>query len=288
MQNPELESVLALLERGCGARISVCDLGGLAALCSGLTLAHRIHAAPFCDLAKSTAHGLERCMRCKSVANRRAAAGAPFAGTCAFGLWEAACPVIAGDTLLGVVYAGNLRPGTCRVRPGAWHDAMRAIWAALPPAEVYGSAAADAAATVAELLAHRAASQPRVHVPAPPMHPAVRLLLQYANHGYAQPLTLARLARLVHMDAKYLGRLFRAQVGESFSAYLNRIRLAHARELLMRSGGTVLEIAMACGFANVSYFNRLYRAAYGTCPGDDRGRRGTGEWRFDEAIINNH
>ena len=64
------------------------------------------------------------------------------------------------------------------------------------------------------------------------MHPAVRLLLQYANHGYAQPLTLTRLARLVHMDAKYLGRLFRQQMGLSFHAYLNARRLRQAAALL--------------------------------------------------------
>ncbi len=273
MEELALEAAIALLERGCGARISVCDLGGLSALCDGLSLAHRIHAAPFCSMAKATAHGLDRCMRCKSVANRRAAAGVPFAGQCAFGLWEAACPVMVDGTLLGVVYAGNLRPEHLRPRAGKWSDAMRPEWAALPSAADCGSAARHAAALAAELLAHRAAAQPRT-APAPKMHPAVRLLLQYANHGYAQPLTLTRLARLVHMDAKYLGRLFRAQVGESFSARLNAIRLAHARELLMRSNDTVLEIALACGFANVSYFNRLYRAAYGTRPNDGRGARG--------------
>lgn len=274
MEELALEAAIALLERGCGARISVCDLGGLDGLCSGLTLAHRIHAAPFCSMAKATVPGLDRCMRCKSVANRLAAAGVPFAGQCAFGLWEAACPVMVDGTLLGVVYAGNLRPEHLRPRAGKWSDAMRAEWAALPSAAEHGAAAADAAALAAELLAIRAAQQAREAVPPPSMHPAVRLLLQYANHGYAQPLTLTRLARLVHMDAKYLGRLFRAQVGESFSARLNAIRLAHARELLMRSNDTVLEIALACGFANVSYFNRLYRAAYGTRPNDGRGARG--------------
>ena len=272
MEELALEAAIALLEQGCGARISVCDLGGLDGLCSGLTLARRIHDAPFCAMAKSTAHGLDRCMRCKSVANHRAAAGS-FAGQCAFGLWEAAHPVTADGRLLGVVYAGNLRPEHLRPRAGKWSDAMRAEWAALPSAADCGSAARHAAALAAELLAHRAAAQPRT-APAPKMHPAVRLLLQYANHGYAQPLTLTRLARLVHMDAKYLGRLFRAQVGESFSARLNAIRLAHARELLLRSNDTVLEIALACGFANVSYFNRLYRAAYGTRPNDGRGARG--------------
>lgn len=274
MEELALEAAIALLERGCGARISVCDLGGLSALCGELTLAHRIHDAPFCAMAKSTARGLDRCMRCKSVANRLAAAGVPFAGQCAFGLWEAAHPVTADGRLLGVVYAGNLRPEHLRPRAGKWSDAMRAEWAALPSAADCGSAAADAAAMAAELLAIRAAQQAREAVPPPSMHPAVRLLLQYADHGYAQPLTLTRLARLVHMDAKYLGRLFRAQVGESFSARLNAIRLAHARELLMRSNDTVLEIALACGFANVSYFNRLYRAAYGTRPNDGRGARG--------------
>ena len=177
MEELALEAAITLLERGCGARISVCDLGGLGALCGELTLAHRIHAAPFCSMAKATAHGLDRCMRCKSVANRLAAAGVPFAGQCAFGLWEAACPVMVDGTLLGVVYAGNLRPEHLRPRAGTWNNAMRTAWAALPSAADCGSAARHAAALAAELLAHRAAAQPRT-APAPKMHPAVRLLLK--------------------------------------------------------------------------------------------------------------
>lgn len=170
MEELALEAAIALLEQGCGARISVCDLGGLDGLCSGLTLARRIHDAPFCAMAKSTAHGLDRCMRCKSVANHRAAAGS-FAGQCAFGLWEAAHPVTADGRLLGVVYAGNLRPEHLRPRAGTWNNAMRTAWAALPSAAEHGAAAADAAAMAAELLAIRAAQQAREAVPPPSMHP---------------------------------------------------------------------------------------------------------------------
>jgi transcriptional regulator GlxA family with amidase domain len=58
------------------------------------------------------------------------------------------------------------------------------------------------------------------------------------------------------------------------SATLNRLRLERARLLLRQTGLSVLEVAMACGFASASHFSRCYRAEFGHPPVDERGEAG--------------
>lgn len=272
MTEASLTDIVAFLENACGAHISVCNLGGLSGAAEALDFPHLIHSAPFCVAAKSTARGLERCLRCKTRANCRAQAGKPFEGICAWGLYEFACPVMNDDQLLGVVYAGNyassdraalLRRTSACNKTGISPGRMAQLANTLPDWTTHAVSARTAVRILAELLVHRPHAEPKSDAR---LHPSVQTLLQYATHYYMQPLSLERLAHMAHMDAKYLGRLFRQQTGRPFHTQLNEIRLTRARELLLHSDESVLQIAMACGFPNISYFNRLFREAYRCTP----------------------
>lgn len=60
--------------------------------------------------------------------------------------------------------------------------------------------------------------------------------------------------------------LFRRQTGQSPMAFLIGIRLKKAMEMIFSTDLKIYEIANACGFDSVSYFNRQFRAAYGVTP----------------------
>ena len=71
---------------------------------------------------------------------------------------------------------------------------------------------------------------------------------------------------MYNYNEKYLGMLFKKQVGRSFHDYLNRRRLYRARMLLEQTTDSVLTIATRVGFNNVTYFNRLFKEYYGMSP----------------------
>jgi len=50
------------------------------------------------------------------------------------------------------------------------------------------------------------------------------------------------------------------------------LRLERARHLLIQTEASVIEIALACGFESSGHFSRVYRAAYGVAPMQQRGR----------------
>jgi len=82
------------------------------------------------------------------------------------------------------------------------------------------------------------------------------------------------VARHLRISSRTLQRLFEAE-GTSFSEYVLARRLARVHAVLGDLRGDahgIGEVALACGFGNISYFNRRFRARYGATPSDIRNR----------------
>lgn len=92
----------------------------------------------------------------------------------------------------------------------------------------------------------------------------------YINDHYCEKITLEEVAASVYMSSNYFSSYFRKVTGISFSEYVTRIRISHARELLRDTDKSVTEIAMECGFHNISNFYRLYKKHVGKPPRDEK------------------
>jgi LacI family transcriptional regulator len=73
-----------------------------------------------------------------------------------------------------------------------------------------------------------------------------------------------------------LDRRFRKVVGHSMGQELRRARLVRARELVVRSRLTMLDIALRCGFAGLPHFSAAFKEAFGQAPSDYRRQHGGG------------
>ena len=97
-------------------------------------------------------------------------------------------------------------------------------------------------------------------------HWIVTLMRQYAEQQLCSPISLKEIATLYRKNEKYVGRLFKKETGKSFAEYCNDLRLERAAQLISQGAGSVISVAMECGFNNISYFNRLFRKKYGVSP----------------------
>lgn len=93
-----------------------------------------------------------------------------------------------------------------------------------------------------------------------------RLLLQYLNQHYAERITAQDMARLVGLNEQYFCRYFRRLFGQTFTSFLNEIRLEQAAASLLQTDRRVLDIALESGFENVGYFIRRFRSYTGMTP----------------------
>ncbi len=90
-------------------------------------------------------------------------------------------------------------------------------------------------------------------------------LLRYVEGHYTEG-SLTDAARLLHTDLYSLSRLTRAQTGKTFTQLLQEKRLSQAAFLLKSTSRNVDDVARAVGYENISYFHRIFKAAYGISP----------------------
>ena len=91
-------------------------------------------------------------------------------------------------------------------------------------------------------------------------------ICQFIQERLDQPIFLSELARLVHLSEGAFSRFFRAHAGKTFPEYVNELRVGRACRLLAEGDLSVTEIAFACGFSNLSNFNRQFRRLKRTTP----------------------
>ena len=84
------------------------------------------------------------------------------------------------------------------------------------------------------------------------------------------PLTPAEISHACGASVRNLERLFKIYLDCSPTTYYRELRLKAARQLLLHGSGSVLDVALATGFATASHFARCYRASFGRSPRDDR------------------
>ena len=92
----------------------------------------------------------------------------------------------------------------------------------------------------------------------------------YISSHFHENIDAAFCAREANMSYSHFSRCFKRITGQGFKEYLNGVRIDRARKLLLTTDKTVTEIALECGYNNVSYFIMLYRNQRGITPSEDR------------------
>lgn len=94
--------------------------------------------------------------------------------------------------------------------------------------------------------------------------------IEYIDRHWDEDLSLTTLADQVHFSVSYLSRFFQRTLGMNFSAYLRKVRMIHARRMLVSGDHSVTQIAYDCGFHNASVFIESFRQEYSLTPGQFR------------------
>jgi len=102
-------------------------------------------------------------------------------------------------------------------------------------------------------------------------HPKLSRVIQMMEQNLEEPISPATLAKDVGMSTRQLERLFRRYLNRSPKRYYMELRLQKARNLLMQTDMSVINVALACGFASPSHFSKCYRSHYDTTPYRERG-----------------
>ena len=102
-----------------------------------------------------------------------------------------------------------------------------------------------------------------------------QVLLHLVGH-FRGEIHLDELLKIARMSRPTFARQFKRHAGRSLSDFLIELRLQAACHELADTSRSVLEIAIACGFSNVSFFNRVFRRTLGCSPSEWRMRHRRG------------
>lgn len=94
----------------------------------------------------------------------------------------------------------------------------------------------------------------------------IRQALRYVAHHYAEPLRLEEVARQVGLSPSYFSGLFRRCTGMRFIDYVNQVRVRESKRLLSGSDFAIVDIAVALGFGDQSYFSKVFKKHTGVSP----------------------
>ena len=98
----------------------------------------------------------------------------------------------------------------------------------------------------------------------------LRAVLQWISAHYSEPVCVADAAVLCQCSPNHFMRWFRQMTGQTFIIFLREYRLNAAAEALRTTEDTILSISEQCGFENLSYFNREFKAHFGMTPREYR------------------
>lgn len=94
--------------------------------------------------------------------------------------------------------------------------------------------------------------------------------IDYVMSHYGEEVTLDALVESSGYSESHFCHRFKEVTGYTPFAYLNRVRVIKAAELLFTTRDKITQIAGSCGFDNISYFNRVFRKQMGMAPGEYR------------------
>ncbi len=98
----------------------------------------------------------------------------------------------------------------------------------------------------------------------------IRKAVDFIQMNFNKRISLSDMAESVGMNTKYFCSYFKKHTLTTPVTYLTMLRIRHAKTLLHEKQLSILEVALSCGFDNVSFFIRKFKTATGQTPGQYR------------------
>ncbi|MBU3101954.1 MULTISPECIES: PocR ligand-binding domain-containing protein [Clostridium] len=90
--------------------------------------------------------------------------------------------------------------------------------------------------------------------------------LDYIQVGYSYAISIDEMASMCNVSPSYFSKLFKKNIGDNFSNYINKVRIKKAKELLEASDIPIINLALDLGFEDCGYFIKVFKRIEGVTP----------------------
>lgn len=89
---------------------------------------------------------------------------------------------------------------------------------------------------------------------------------KYIEENFTGEISLKKIASILNIDMYYLSHLFKKVTGYGFKEYIIYQRLSKAKETLIKTNSSIVDVCLNSGFRNVNHFIRLFKQKEGITP----------------------
>jgi AraC-like DNA-binding protein/ligand-binding sensor protein len=242
-------------------------------------LAHhrRRHENPFCAMLAKQSKSCAACLRTQQELST-SARQEPKTVTCFAGLCETAIPLHIGETLIGFLRTGEvmlrapsqrhlnrvarqllelgLKVDAKELREAYFHTRVLSPKQYESVQQLLKIFAQHLSIVANQVIFRSENSEP----------PVIARAREFIAANYAEDLSLAAVAKAVHMSTFYFCKQFKKATGLNFTNYLGRVRVERAKERLLNPHVRISEVAYEVGFQSLTHFNRVFRKLTGESP----------------------
>ncbi|HEY4195474.1 MAG TPA: AraC family transcriptional regulator [Mucilaginibacter sp.] len=91
-------------------------------------------------------------------------------------------------------------------------------------------------------------------------------VLDFVYKNFQNEITIDEVADIASMANNSFSRYFSQRTRQSFTSFVNEVRLGHATKLLIETHQSITLVSLECGFSNLSNFNRQFKNLYHQSP----------------------
>jgi AraC-like DNA-binding protein len=102
---------------------------------------------------------------------------------------------------------------------------------------------------------------------------ALKRAERYIQNNFSRKLSLKEIAAISGLSPPYFSTIFKKEMGENLSAYVNHLRVEKASNLLAETNMPLGKISLACGFEDQSWFSKIFKHYTGTNPAKYRQKK---------------
>ncbi|MBO5745172.1 MAG: helix-turn-helix domain-containing protein [Clostridia bacterium] len=97
----------------------------------------------------------------------------------------------------------------------------------------------------------------------------IKLAIKFIKENFAKRITVEDISEASGLSRAYFSRKFKSITGFTLVNYVNLVRCQHASQMLKTGKYKINEVAIECGFENMSYFTKTYKRLMGALPSDE-------------------
>jgi YesN/AraC family two-component response regulator len=114
---------------------------------------------------------------------------------------------------------------------------------------------------------------------------AMRKAEAFIRENIGRKISLGEISKIAGLSAPYFSTIFKEEMGENLSRYINRLRVEKASKMLLETNFTLGEISTACCFEDQSWFSKIFKSFAGISPGKYRIQGGNVVYEIDDRNI---